>query len=63
MNNDLERLEQQVEAEWSELRLDLSVEPSAAVVDRIRSAVRQELNEAWLRGRVQPADCSAGRSP
>lgn len=55
MNNDLERLEQQVEAEWSALRLDLSAEPSAAAVDRIRSAVRQELNEAWLRGRAQPA--------
>lgn len=54
MSNDIERLEQQVEAEWSALRLDLSVEPSVAAVDRIRSAVRQELNEVWLCGQTQP---------
>lgn len=54
MSNDLERLEQQVEAEWSAIRMNLCVEPSEAVVDRIRMAVRGELNEAWLRGRAQP---------
>ncbi len=54
MDRDVENLEREVEAQWSSLGLDLSVHPSDAVVARVRSAVRQELNEAWLAGQPQP---------
>lgn len=54
MNRDLESLERRVEAQWSSAGLDLSVRPPEAVVARVRSAVRQELNEAWLADQAQP---------
>ena len=54
MNNDLENLERQVEEQWSALGLDLSVDLPAAVMARVRSGVRHELNEAWLSGQSQP---------
>ena len=54
MNKNLENLERQVEQSWSSLGLDLSVEPAQAVVERVRSAMRNELNESWLAGQTHP---------
>src|SRR5512140_2388465 len=63
MKNDLENLQRQIEEQWSGLGLDLSVDLPAAVMERVRSGVRHELNEAWLSGQSQPVpdDALLGR--
>lgn len=54
MDKDLEALEREFERQWESLGLDLTVEPPPAVVQRVRAAVRHELNEVWLAQQPTP---------
>lgn len=55
MNEDLHKLELEVEAALASLSADLSVEPAEALIHRVKAAVRHELNEAWLGGQPSPS--------
>jgi len=54
MSEDLRHLECEVERQLDELAAALSVEPPPAVIERIRTAARQALDEAWLTGHPAP---------
>jgi hypothetical protein len=62
MDKDLEALEREFERQWESLGLDLTAEPSPAVVQRVRAAVRHELNEAWLAQQPTPGPSAAALS-
>ena len=59
MNEDLEAMEREFERQWESLGLDLTAEPPPAVVQRVRDAVRHELNEAWLAQQPMPGPSAA----
>ena len=58
MNEDLDKLELEVEAALASLSAALSVEPAEALIHRVKAAVRHELNEAWLGRQPSPSPSS-----
>jgi hypothetical protein len=54
MNQDLEKLERDLERQFEVMALELDVDLPPAVVTRVRTEVRYALNEAWLKAQPQP---------
>ena len=54
MDGALENLEREVDAGLARLSACLSVQPAAAVVERVKQAVGHELNEQWLADQAVP---------
>jgi hypothetical protein len=59
MNEQPEKMERQIDQELAQWAGRLDAEPASAVTARIRSAVRQELNEQWLAGQTSPGPSPA----
>lgn len=60
MTDEMNRLEREVEAMMRSLSADFPVEVPAALVLRVKAAVRHEVNEEWLAG--QPAPLPSGEA-
>ena len=54
MDRSLENLEREVEAGLAQVSARWSVDPPAALVQRVKQAVRHELNEQWLADQAVP---------
>lgn len=54
MSDELNKLEREVEAAMASLPADFSVEVPAALLMRVKAAVRHEVNEEWLVGQASP---------
>ncbi len=54
MNDELDKLEREVEAALASLSADLTLEPAETLVHQVKEAVRHELNAAWLTQQPSP---------
>ncbi len=54
MDETFDKMEREAESALASLCGHFAAEPTSAVLDEVRSAVRHELNELWLAERIEP---------